>query len=145
MVKSIFINACLLAVVLVSGCASVPMASPEADAVAKTFRGGAEQANLYIYRNESFGAAVKMSVFLDGTFVGDTAAKTYIFKQISPGNHVITSKAENNASLSIDAIAGKNYFVWQEVKLGFVSARSDLKLVDEAAGQAGVQECQLIQ
>lgn len=41
--------------------------------------------------------------------------------------------------------AGKNYFVWQEVKMGLWMARSALQTVDEATGRKGVAECKRIQ
>ena len=131
--------------VALAGCASVPMATPEADAAAKAFRVTPNKANVYIYRNENFGAASKMPLLIDNVAVGDTAAKTYVFRQIDPGSHVITSKTENDATLSLDVKAGTNYFVWQEVKMGAFSARSDLHLVDEATGKAGVADCKLVQ
>lgn len=130
---------------LASGCASVPMATPAADATAKTFQVAPDKANLYIYRNESMGAAVKMKVLIDGQPAGQTAAKTYIMRTVDPGSHVVTSKAENESTVTVDAVAGQNYFLWQEVKMGFGSARSALQLVDEAKGKAGVAECKLVQ
>ena len=135
----------VFAVALISGCASVPMASPEADAKAKAFQATPGKANLYIYRNESFGGAIKMTVLLDGQLAGDTGPQTYILKTVDPGSHALVSKTENDATLTVDAVPGKNYFVWQEVKMGFFSARSQLHLVDDAAGQAGVNECKLVQ
>ncbi|HVT37184.1 MAG TPA: DUF2846 domain-containing protein [Nevskiaceae bacterium] len=135
----------VLALALMTGCASVPMATPEADAQAKTFKAPADKANLYIYRNESFGSAVKMTVLLDNQLAGDTGPHTYILKSVAPGSHTLTSKTENDATLTIDAAAGKNYYVWQEVKMGALSAGSQLHLVDDTAGQAGVQDCKLVQ
>lgn len=132
------------AAILLTGCASVPMATPEQDAAAKSFTVKADKANLYIYRNESFGGAVKMPVLVDGKMVGDTMKMSYIKYEVAPGAHTIISKAENDAELKVDAAAGKNYFVWQEVKMGVWSARSALSLVDAEKGQAGVKECKLI-
>lgn len=121
------------------------MASAERDVAAKSFITQADKANLYIYRNESIGAAVKMGVTLDGKPIGETAAKTYFKIEVPPGEHTLVSKTENDSTLSVKATAGQNYFIWQEVKMGALSARSALKLVDEATGKAGVQECKLIQ
>lgn len=145
MFKTLFASAALACALLVTGCASVPMAPASADATAKTFKADSKKANVYIYRNESMGGAVKMPVLLDNVSIGDTASKTYIFRQVDPGTHVITSKTEKDATLSIDTKAGKNYFVWQEVKMGAFAARSALHLVDEAKGKAAVAECKLIQ
>ena len=44
------------------GCASVPMGDAKQDAALKTFSIPADKAGIYVYRNESFGAAVKMDV-----------------------------------------------------------------------------------
>lgn len=49
---------------VLSGCASVPMAPAEQDTAAKQFQAPADKARLYVYRNESFGAAIAMPVSL---------------------------------------------------------------------------------
>ncbi len=136
----------LFALVVISslaGCASVPMGSAEQDAALKKFTPPTDKAGLYIYRNESMGGAVTMHVLLDNTAIGDTAAKTYLYKEVTPGKHVITSLAENTDALEIDAKAGTVIYVWQEVKMGAFSARSKLHLVDEATGRTGVSESKL--
>lgn len=135
----------LAAVVLASGCASVQMASPEMDSAAKSYAVKPGTANVYLYRNEQMGAAIKMPVALNGKMVGDTAAKTYLLLQVPPGRHTLVSKTENDSTLTLDVAAGRNYFVWQEVKMGLMVARSQLQLVDEATGKAGVAECKLAQ
>jgi hypothetical protein len=135
----------VLVVALASGCASVQMASAEQDAAAKSFAVKPGKANIYVYRNENFGAAIKMPVAVDGRLVGDTAAKTYLVLEVAPGPHTVVSKTENDASVTLIAAAGRNYFLWQEVKMGLVAARSNLQEVDEATGKAGVAECKLIQ
>lgn len=131
--------------VLATGCASVKMASAESDAAAKTFAVQSNKANVYIYRNESMGAAVKMPVLIDGIAAGDTGSHTYVLKEVTPGEHVLVSKAENDSTLTINAAAGKNYFVWQEVKMGLLYARTQLHLVDETTGEAGVKECKRVE
>ena len=145
MQRKLWAGVALLAVVLASGCASVPMASPELDSAAKSFAVKPGTANIYVYRNENFGAALKMPVALDGRLVGDTAAKTYLLLEVAPGPHTVVSKTENDSSVTLNAAAGHNYFLWQEVKMGLMSARSYLQEVDEATGKAGVAECKLIQ
>jgi hypothetical protein len=135
----------LAAVVLASGCASVQMASEQQDTSAKSYAVKPGTANIYVFRNEQMGAAIKMPVALNGKLVGDTAAKTYLLLQVPPGSHAIVSKTENDATLTVNAQAGRNYFVWQEVKMGMMTARSLLHLVDEPTGKAGVAECKLAQ
>lgn len=130
-------------VVNLVGCATVNMGDAKQDAAAKTFAAPKDKAAVYVYRNETMGAAVKMDVELDGKPVGQTAANTYLYKEVAPGKHTVTSKAENTDTLEIDAKPGVLYYIWQEVKMGFGSARSKLHLVDEAAGKKGVLETKL--
>jgi len=145
MIRRILSCACIAGLALLTGCASVPMATPEQDSAAKSFAVKADKANVYVYRNESFGGAVKMPVLANGKSVGDTVAKTFIKLEVAPGTHTLVSKSENDAELKLDTVAGKNYFVWQEVKMGVWAARSKLNLVDEATGKEGVAECKLIE
>lgn len=70
------LNASFVAVALLllaSGCASVPMASKEDDAAAKSFRAPSDKGRIYVYRNESMGGAVKIPITLDGKLKGSTA------------------------------------------------------------------------
>ena len=139
------IASALVLVVLTSGCASVPMASPERDAAAKTFTVKPDKANIYVYRNEMLGAAIKMPLVLNGKLVADISAGTYLLLEVSPGDHTIVSKTENDSTLTLTAAAGRNYFIWQEAKMGLFSPRSELQLVDEAIGKVGVAECKLVE
>ena len=145
MLKRCLVVAALLGSLIMSGCASVPMASPERDTSAKAFKVKPDRANIYVYRNETLGAAIKMPVALNGKLVGDTAANTYMLLEVSPGRHTLVSKTENDSTLVVNAAAGRNYFVWQEVKMGMWAARSNLQQVDETTGKAAVQECKLIE
>lgn len=130
--------------ITLAGCASVPMGDAKMDAQAKTFVVPQDKTGLYIYRNESMGAVAKMTVAIDGQTVGQTAAKTFIYKEVPPGKHVITSSAENTDTLEIDAKPGTLAFIWQEVKMGILSARSKLHLVTAEEGKKGVGETKLV-
>lgn len=132
-----------VSLLILAGCASVPMGDPQRDAELKTFSVPQEKAAIYVYRNENMGGAVKMPVTLDGKILGDTAAKTYLYSEVEPGRHQLISKAENDSTLDVDTVAGKIYYVWQEVKMGVMYARSKLQLVDDTTGQNGVKESKL--
>ncbi|WP_372661531.1 DUF2846 domain-containing protein [Hydrogenophaga sp.] len=125
------------------GCASVPMGAPHLDAAAKTFQAPADKAGIYVYRNESMGAAVKMDVIIDGQNIGETVAKTYFYKEVAPGKHTVASKAENTDTVEVDLKPGTLAFIWQEVKMGVMFARTKLHLVGEQEGKKGVLETQL--
>lgn len=136
---------CVVGMIAVAftGCASVPMGDAKRDASLKTFVASPAKAGLYIYRNESIGGAVRMDVEIDGKSIGQTGPKTYLYKEVAPGKHVITSRAENADSLEIDAKPGTLAFIWQEVTMGILYARTKLHLVSESEGKAGVLETQL--
>lgn len=126
------------------GCVSIPRAPKERDAEVKAFKATPGKANLYVFRDETFGSPNTMTVLLDGKLVGQTQGHTFLFAQVDPGPHKLVSQAENDFELPFTAAAGKNVFVWQEVKMGVIKARSNLQLVDEARGQQGVNACELV-
>src|SRR5262245_30727253 len=136
--------ASLVGLAVVSGCASVPMAPAADSARFKRLSAPPDVAVVYLYRNESIGAAVRMDVSLDGRPWGQTVAKSYMVWQVAPGSHRIVSSAENDTDLTIQTAPGRRYFVWQEVKMGLMYARSQLHQVRDSEGQAGVDECELI-
>lgn len=139
------LGAALYAVTIVlAGCATSPIASDSLDQAAKTFSTRPGNANIYVYRNEVMGGAVGMDVYLDGQLMGKTGVQTFFLFEVSPGKHSLLSKAENESKLDVFVEPGKNYFVWQEVKMGFMYARNLLQTVDEATGRAGVAECKLL-
>ena len=131
-------------ILLLTGCASVPMAPLDLDTKAKEFSPPPNKASLYIYRNEIFGAAIPITVSVNGKTMGRTGPQTYFQLNIIPGKYTVESHAENVSSFSLSVEAGKNYFVWQEVKMGMFFAGSKLQQVDETTGRAGVMESQLI-
>ena len=137
-----FLAVAVLALNLV-GCASVTMGDAKQDAALKTFTAPKDKAGVYVFRNETMGAAIKMDVAMDGQAIGQTAANTYLYKEVAPGKHTFTSKTENESTVEIDAKPGTLLYLWQEVKMGFGSARSKLQLVDQAQGQKGVLESKL--
>ena len=87
------------------------------------------------------GAAIAMDVAIDGTTVGQTGANTYLYKEVTPGKHTV--KSQNEDKLDVDVAPGTVAFVWQEVKMGMMSAGSKLHLVDAAQGKKGVAETAL--
>lgn len=133
-----------LITLLVTGCASVPMEALVKDTESKQFVPDPDKASLYIYRNEILGAAIPMSVFINGKNLGQTASKTYFHLSLIPGQYDIDSTAENNCSLSLSVEPNENYFVWQEIKMGMWMARCALHEVSQQEGRDGVTESKLI-
>jgi hypothetical protein len=128
-----------------AGCASVPMASAEDDARIKLLVPAPDAGLIYLYRNEIFGAAIHMEVTMDGRLAGATVAKSFMVWEVPPGVHTLMSHSEDESMITISVQPGGRYFVWQEVKMGLMSARSQLQQVPEAQGRQGVGACKLIE
>jgi hypothetical protein len=135
----------LLMASLITGCASVPMTSIDEDAKAKSFVVPSDKSSIYVYRNESIGGAIPMTVALNGKVAGQTGMQTYFLFEVAPGTHEVSSISENTSTLKLQTEAGKAYYVWQEVKMGMWMARSQLQQVDEQTGRKGVLECKRAQ
>jgi hypothetical protein len=132
-------------IMVLSGCASVPLASEDQDMKAKAMSAPPDKALVYLYRNEVMGSAIKLNVSLDGKLAGQTAAKTYFMWMLNPGSHEVATMADNTSTVQVDAKAGESYYIWQEVKMGMWGPGTKLQLVDKETGKKGVGECKLIQ
>ncbi|OGA72106.1 MAG: hypothetical protein A3F77_01890 [Betaproteobacteria bacterium RIFCSPLOWO2_12_FULL_67_28] len=135
----------LLAALLAAGCASVPMASLEDDTRAKTHAVRPDKSNIYVYRNETLGGAISMTVTLNGRVAGQSGPQTYFMFEVDPGTYELSSIAENTSALKLTTAPGRAYYLWQEAKMGMWMARTLLQQVDEDTGRKGVAECKRAQ
>jgi len=145
MLKKLMLCSAALGLVLLTGCASVPMESPEKDQALKTFAAPPQnQAGLYIFRDSSLGGSLKKTVKIDGQTIGETAPHTYFYRLITPGHHVLATESEfGENTLDLDAKAGQNYYVRQSIKLGVFVGGAKLTLVPESEGKEGVRDSKL--
>jgi hypothetical protein len=147
MFKRIFISAVVISVSLLSGCASIPMAPKEQDTAAKQFSlPPKDKAGLYMYRNSFMGQALRKRLLVDGVVIGETANKTFFYKQIMPGKHTLSTESEfGDNTVTLQAEGGKNYFVQQYIKMGAFVGGAGLKIVSEEEGKREVLNCELAQ
>lgn len=142
--KQYLIYLLFTSLLVLQGCASVAMAPDQEDQRAKQFKPAGGKAGIYVYRNETLGAALKKSVTINGRMAGETAADTYFWFEVKPATYKIVSDNNLDNTITIHAVAGKNYFIWQEMKMGFLVGGTQLSVVDEQTGRNGVLECKLI-
>lgn len=135
----------LVIALLASGCATVPMASLEEDTRAKSYAVRPDKSSIYVYRNETLGGAIPMTVTLNGRVAGQTGPQTYFLFEVDPGTHEIGSIAENTSTVKLSTVAGRAYYLWQEAKMGMWMARTLLQQVDDDTGRKGVAECKRAQ
>lgn len=130
---------------LLSGCASVPMASVAEDNEKKQFRlPSKDTAGLYIFRDTSLGAALKKSIYIDGNLIGETAANTYFYRDIKPGQHKLSTESEfGENDLAFNFEGGKNHFIRQYIKMGLFVGGAGLENVSESEGKNAVLQCDL--
>lgn len=133
----------IISLIAMGGCASIKKAPPELDVAAKKFEKKADMSQVYVYRNETLGAALSMPVTVNGKLAGTTGPNSFFRFILPSGEHILTSQGDES-TLNIKTENGEIYYVWQEVKMGAFSGGSELQLVDEAEGQKGVKECVLI-
>ena len=129
------------AFLLLSGCASSPMAPESLDAEAKQFATPPPgKANIYVYRESFFfGAAVPFQAVLDGRIAGSLAANTYLLVSVPVGQHALMVTAYENSQLErITAETGRRYFFKAVAVPGLVSPRVALEPVNEQEGRRGV-------
>jgi len=89
------------AALLVSGCASVPLAGPAADAEGKRFDPPPPgQSALYLYRSSVLGSEVIFSLADNQQPLGSLANRTWIRADLVPGRHVITCSVPSYAPLT---------------------------------------------
>lgn len=124
---------------LLAGCASVPVASPELDAEGKRLTPKPGMASIYLCRGGGVGTALVFQTVLDGKVVGALAPDTYQLLSVEPGKHVISaSGAENVQQQEVFAAAGQMYFYRLGVNMGWVSGRARLEPIPEAEGRERV-------
>jgi hypothetical protein len=133
--------------VILSGCASVPMASQEQDRAAKTFAPPPPEASgIYIFRNSFIGQGLRKRISLDGRKIGESANKVYFYKLITPGSHTLSTESEFSDNLiSFQTQPGKNYFARQYIKMGAFVGGANVEMVGEEEGKNEVLQCDLAQ
>lgn len=135
--------AVVLAAALFSGCASVPMVQGTPASQQKSFPAPPEgKAGLYIYRDSSFGAALKKDIWVDGECIGQSAPKVFFYTTVA-GNteHTISTESEFSPNdIKLFAESGINYFIRQAIKMGVFVGGAKLDVVDAAKGEAAVSK-----
>ncbi len=125
-----------------SGCASVPMVQGAQSAQVKAFNPPPQgEAGLYIYRDSSFGAALKKDIWVDGKCIGQSAPKVFFYTTVTGDTeHTISTESEFSPNdLKLYTKSGINYFVRQAIKMGVFVGGAKLEVVEDTKGEAAVK------
>lgn len=140
----------VFSIALLYGCASSP--SPEQmQAEVANFslpkNAVSDKGLVYVVRPSNAGMMVRFNVFLDDkeadSEMGYNRGNQYIYFYVTPGKHVISSKAENWADMPITVKAGEITYLKQEVEVGVVMARNSLKQLSDVEGRYLVKDAKL--
>ncbi|SEU17888.1 DUF2846 domain-containing protein [Variovorax sp. OV084] len=138
----------VLSALLMTGCASVNMASKEESDKAKQFSApAAGKSGLYVYRNSFAGKALKKDIWVNGNCLGESASDVFFYTQVDGGkkSKIETESEFSPNSLEVFMDAGKNYFVRQFIKMGAFVGGADLEQIPEEQGKADVAKLGLAQ
>lgn len=136
----------LIVTLLVSGCASVEMASKTEAVKAKEFGLPSQgTAGVYIYRDSVLGAALKKDVWIDGKCIGETAPDMFFYTEVEGGKiHKVDTESEFSPNtLEMMFETGKNYFIRQFIKFGVFVGGAGLEQVPEEQGKIAVAKLEM--
>jgi len=101
------------------------------------------KAIVYIVRTSPMGTLIRIGAECDGKGLGSTKPKQYLYAILEPGKRTFTSHTENKTSLDLTLEGGKIYYILQKVKMGIVTARIGLELMNESDGRKALMDCKL--
>lgn len=136
----------LAGALLISGCASVEMASQADSAKAKQFSPPSKgNAGVYVYRDSFIGKALKKDVWIDGHCVGESAPDVFFYTEVEGGKtHKVDTQSEFSPNtLELMFEAGKNYFIRQFIKMGVFVGGAGLEQIPEEQGKQAVAKLEM--
>ena len=134
-----------LASLLLGGCAFVPLQDAERTRAAKEFPDPPPgKSNLYLYRDDVVGAAVKRKLYVDGQYIGETGFNTFFFRTLDPGRHAVQTQSEFEVrKLDLLAEPGQVHYIRQGIVPGIFTAGTVLVPQDPIAAKPAIRKLQL--
>jgi len=101
------------------------------------------KALVYIVRASIYAFAVPMRIDVDSFQVGWLPTKAFLYTILDAGKHNFSSRSENEFHLQVWLESGKVYYIEEDAKMGWVYARTKLKLISEELGKKELSKCGL--
>lgn len=107
----------------------------------------ADEAIIYVYREPGmFGAALAWDILVDGESVGTVHQGTYLWHRVPPGEHTVRVRHNSHVSeRTINAEAGREYYIQQHVQMGFWSGFPLISIVAPEEGSQAVQNLRYLE
>ncbi|PWT70633.1 MAG: hypothetical protein C5B59_19695 [Bacteroidetes bacterium] len=80
---------------------------------------------------------------MDSFQVGWLPTKAFLYTILDAGDHNFSSRAENEFHLNLWLHSGKVYHIEEDAKMGWLYARTKLKVISEEAGKKELSKCSL--
>lgn len=130
----------LAPLLLVAGCASVPLETAQEDAKGKQFMPPpSDKGSLYVYRRGLMGATAAIPVTIAGTLQTELAPDTWVWLQGAPAAiDVRCTGTDGGADMAVNVGPGETRFVEVAFRPGLMGSRCAVLEVPTAQGQAAV-------
>jgi hypothetical protein len=125
----------------------VAHAAAAQEAEAKRCASAPDRATVYVFRDAYIGKVAGLDVLVDGAPVGQTRGKTFYRLELTPGEHVLTSRNPQNGSqheYRLRADSGSLVFLEQRVRMGAMTMRHEIVPAEQAAAVSRIQRCRLL-
>ena len=139
--KRSYLAAGLLCLALMlTGCAATRQFVPLPDQPKKVE--DPSKGRIYVMRPASaFWEQAGMNISDSGRYVGETGPRGFICWERAPGATIITGKAEGISQVPLTVEAGGVYYLFQHLRAGWLEARNEMELLDEAQGREVLRRC----
>lgn len=142
MIRTVLTLGALLAL---AGCATVPLASPQADEEGKRFDPPGQGAGvLYIYRTGWFASARTVDVGVPNGFHAKLALNTYFRLEGPPGPVEIDCKADNTAGNQFNINLGEIHYIEVVMHAGMLGPTCSVDEVPPQTGQAAIMKAKRV-
>lgn len=129
----------LLVVLLIAGCATT---GPQYQAATDV---PADRALVYVYREAGFvGGGLSYMVRANDVEISTLPAGGYFVYHAVPGEIEFSAKTEARTSVTIDAEAGRTYYIKGTVGVGVFVGHPHLTVVPNDVGAKEIVECKLV-
>lgn len=134
-------KALIAAALVLSGCAQVPMADPQADQMAKAFPAPEPgRGALYVYRTGYMGIARSIDVQVVGGRTAQLASNTYLRLEGPPGPIEVDCKVgDKTGAGQVEIAEGRTRYLEVSMKIGALLPGCEVAEVPPDQGQAAVR------
>ncbi len=124
----LLVGACCL--LFAGGCSPSRMIAKEPCPDLRGIKPPAGKSALVVGRTTILGGAVNIDNYVDRKFTGTTRGRGFFATTVEPGQHYAVADAENFDSALLNFEPDKTYYLFQEIRMGILAARTAYSVTD---------------